>query len=111
MSRVEEVEKSRKEMRKYFERLNEHETITDVRHYLAPLVTQIADISMSLAVIADKLSEEKEEIEDACVTCKYEDYPPDEWPCSLCNADANLYRPRATGQKLKGQGGPESGDH
>lgn len=113
MSRVEEVEISRKEMRKYFERLNENETFTDVRHYLAPLVTQIADISMSLAVIADKLSEEPEEeedVEEICRSCHYWETPQDEWPCKFCDYDNAMYRPRTNGKEPEGEGGPKSGD-
>lgn len=116
MSRVEEVEISRKEMRKYFERLNEDETFTDVRHYLAPLVTQIADISMSLAVIADKLSEQPEEEEDEnerleCYTCHYWETPPQDWPCKVCSDSLNMHRPRTNGKEPEGEGGPKSGDH
>ena len=119
MSRVEEVEISRKEMRKYFELLNENETFTDVRHYLAPLVTQIADISMSLAVIADKLSEEPEEEENdndpqklgpgMCDVCHYLETPEEDWPCKFC-IDGNMYRPRTNGKEPEGEGGPKSGD-
>lgn len=81
MSRVKEVDATTEAIKTYFKLMDECGVDTDARNYLTPIVSHLGDISMSLAVIADKLSEEPEEEEDEnerleCYTCHYWETPP-----------------------------------
>lgn len=110
MSRVEEFKETIELVNNNFETMSTKGAFDN--NYLLML----EEIAESLAVIADKLSEQPEEEEDenerrGCYTCHYWETPPQDWPCKVCSDDLNMHRPRTNGKEPEGEGGPKSGDH